>query len=66
MKKRKNGTVAKTVVAVLLGMMMLFGITGCNSSSSSSYQLHNKDGSLNWEYYNDMQNYFKEHPEKLP
>ena len=38
----------------------------CSDYSSSSYQLHNKDGTINWKYYNDMQDYFAKHPEKLP
>lgn len=38
---------------------------GCDNSHSS-YQLYNKDGTINWKYYNDMQDYFAKHPEKLP
>ncbi len=37
---------------------------GC--SSSSSYDLHNKDGSINEDYVRDMNEYFEKHPEKLP
>ena len=57
--------VKRIILAVVLMARMLIGFGACNDSSSS-YQLHNKDGSINWEYYNDMQDYFAEHPEKLP
>ncbi|MBQ6120091.1 MAG: hypothetical protein IJK98_12720 [Clostridia bacterium] len=56
----------KVIIAILLVVVMLFGLGACGGSSSSSYQLHKKDGSINWEYYNDMQDYFKKHPEKRP
>lgn len=54
------------VIVVVIGMII--GLASCSDSgsSSSSYQLHNKDGSINWNYYNDMQDYFAKHPEKLP
>lgn len=58
----------KKGVAVILLAFMLFGMSACmgSSSSSSSYQLHDKDGNINWDYYNDMQDYFEKHPEKRP
>lgn len=59
---------AKILLILTLIVCIVIGIASCSPSggSSSSYQLHNKDGSINREYYNDMQDYFKKHPEKLP
>lgn len=57
--------VTRIICLALSLVLMVLLATGCGSSSSS-YQLHNKDGSLNREYVNDMNEYFKEHPEKLP
>lgn len=59
---KKYGKRIALMVMLLVLMVML---TGCGGSSSS-YQLKNKDGSLNMKYVNDMNNYFKKHPEKLP
>lgn len=56
----------KTVAVVMMIVTIILGLSSCGGSSSSSYQLHDKDGNINWEYYNDMQDYFKKHPEKLP
>lgn len=57
----------KKIIAVILLATTVFSLYSCGSSStgSSSYQLHDKDGNINWEY-NDMQDYFKKHPEKRP
>lgn len=58
----------KKIIAVILLAITVFSLYSCGSSStgSSRYQLHDKDGNINWEYYNDMQDYFKKHPEKRP
>lgn len=50
------------IIGIIIGIMIF--LSSC--SGSSSYQLHNKDGSLNMQYYNDMQTYFNNHPEKRP
>lgn len=55
----------KIMVAIML-LMFLLSLTACSGSSSSSYQLHDKNGNINWEYYNDMQDYFERNPDKLP
>ena len=56
------------IIVLVLVFAIIIGVASCGSSgsSSSSYQLHNKDGSSNWQYYNDMQDYFDKHPEKRP
>jgi len=56
---------SKRIIALFILLIVLCTIlTAC--SSSSSYDLHNKDGSLNMQYVQDMNDYFKKHPEKLP
>lgn len=50
---------------IALVFMLLFGLTTCGSSSSS-YDLHDKNGNINWNYVNDMNDYFNKHPEKRP
>ena len=56
-----------SIIAIIIAIVLLMGLLGsCSDGSSSSYQLHNKDGSLNMQYYNDMQDYFAKHPEKRP
>ena len=60
MKKYMKSVLLTVVLLILLGIL-----TGCGGSSSS-YQLRNKDGSLNMKYVNNLNNYFKKHPEKLP
>ena len=57
---------SKVVLLVILMTVMTIILSACSNSSSSGYDLHNKDGSLNMEYIADMNEYFKEHPEKLP
>ena len=63
-----GGAEMKKVLQMICLMICLFTITfvavGC--SSESTYQLHNKDGSLNQDYIDDMNEYFEKHPEKLP
>ncbi len=54
----------KKIIALLLLALMIVGFCACDDSSS--YSLHNKDGSINWEYYNDMQDYFEKNPDKRP
>ena len=64
-----NGDKKASIIAVIVVVIgMIIGLASCSDSGSSSsrYQLHNKDGSINWNYYNDMQDYFAKHPEKLP
>ncbi len=64
-----NGDKATSIIIIVMFVIaILIGFASCGGggSSSSSYQLHNKDGSINWEYYSDMQDYFAKHPEKLP
>ena len=64
-----NGDKKASIIAVIVVVIgMIIGLASCSDSgsSSSSYQLHNKDGSINWNYYNDMQDYFNKHPEKRP
>ena len=56
------GVIIAIIAAIIMGLVSCSG----GSGSSSSYQLHNKDGSINWEYYNDMQDYFAKHPDKRP
>ena len=56
---------ARAVCLILAIMTMALFAMG-SGSDSSSYQLHNKDGSLNQDYVNDMNDYFEKHPEKLP
>ena len=57
----------KKITAVFICIIVIMcGASSCGGSSSSSYQLHDKDGNVNWDYYNDMQDYFDKHPEKLP
>lgn len=56
-------TLAVFCAALVLATTTVF-TTGC-SSSSSNYQLHNSDGSLNMKFLNDMNNYYKSHPDKL-
>ncbi len=65
---KNGGNKGSTIIIVIvLIAAIIFGIASCGGgASSSSYQLHNSDGSINWDYYNDMQNYFAKHPEKLP
>ncbi len=58
-----------SVIIVVLAIIIIIiaaSSGACSSSSSSSYDLHNPDGSLNMEYVDDMNEYFKNHPEKLP
>ena len=62
----RKGTIIFKVIMICTIIAGIATSGGCSSKSSSSYQLHNKDGSINWEYYNDMQDYFEKHPEKLP
>ena len=54
----------KVICMIIILAIMTILVAGC--TSSSSYQLHNKDGSLNQKYVNDMNDYFKKHPEKNP
>lgn len=61
-KDRLSGTCA---IIIVICFFVVAALTSCGDSSSS-YDLYNKDGSINWEYYNDMQNYFEKHPEKRP
>ena len=64
-----NGDKKASIIAVIVVVIgMIIGLASCSDSgsSSSNYQLHNKDGSINWNYYNDMQDYFAKHSEKLP
>lgn len=56
----------RTICLILVMITMAIFAIGSGSSSSSSYQLHNEDGSLNEDYVNDMNDYFKENPDKLP
>lgn len=58
----------KIKLILTLIVWIVIGIASCNSirDTPSSYELHNKDGSINWEYFDNMQDYFKKHPEKLP
>lgn len=51
-------------LVLVMATMAIFAMG--SGSSDSSYQLHNKDGSLNMDYVNDMNEYFKKHPDKLP
>lgn len=53
---------------VVIGIVVLLIAFSCafGKESRSSYDLHNSDGSINWNYYNDMQDYFSKHPEKNP
>ena len=55
------GIIVITLLVIVLGIVFFGG-----DGSSSSYQLHNKDGSINWNYYSDMQDYFARNPDKLP
>ena len=50
----------KVFLLITLLVTMVVTLAAC-SSSSSSYSLHNKDGSLNMKYVTDMNNYFKKH-----
>ncbi len=61
-----KGTIILIIIAVVFGLIFVACIGVSSSSSSSSYQLHNQDGSLNMDYVNDMNEYFEKHPEKLP
>lgn len=54
------------VVCLILAIMTMGLFAMGSGSDSSSYQLHNKDGSLNMDYVNDMNSYFEKHPDKLP
>ena len=65
---KKDEARGKIVLIVVIIIFTLFALFSCaeGGSSSSSYDLYNKDGSINWQYYNDMQNYFEKHPEKRP
>ena len=60
MKKKKPMIICMIINLAIMTMLL----AGC--TSSSNYQLHNKDGSLNKQYVNDMNDYFKKHPEKNP
>lgn len=51
-------------LVLVMATMAIFAMG--SGSSDSSYQLYNEDGSINQEYYNDMNDYFEEHPDKLP
>lgn len=56
----------RIICLILVMLSMAFFAIASGSSESSSYQLHNEDGSLNEDYVNNMNDYFEEHPEKLP
>ncbi len=58
-------------IGILLAIVFIVGwisvfVWGCARPYSGNYQLHNKDGSLNWEYVTDMWDYYEKHPEKNP
>lgn len=53
-------------IGVILFIVFFVGSCSGQYKNSSSYQLHNKDGSLNWNYIQDMQDYFKANPDELP
>lgn len=55
---------AALFIAFMLAMTVV--LSACSDGASSSYNLHNKDGSLNMQYIQDMNDYFEKHPEKLP
>ena len=54
--ERKTQKVMRIIVLVLAISCIVCIIFACSlpDNNSSSYQLHNKDGSLNYEYINDM------------
>ena len=57
------------IYLIILCVSLVIIVVACSvssGSSSSDYSLHNKDGSLNIRYYNEMQDYFNKHPEKRP
>ena len=56
----------KSILLISLLIVIAVSLSACSSSSSSCYSLHNKDGSLNMQYVQDMSDYFEKHPEKLP
>ena len=68
-QNQQNSKNPKTIVlSIIIVVIVFLLLKACSSSSisNSSYQLHNKDGSLNMKYVDDMNDYFKKHPDKLP
>ena len=59
-------TIGTLFAVVFIVGWIIVCVWGCARPYSGSYQLHNKDGSLNWEYVTDMWDYFEKHPEKNP
>ena len=64
--KNGGGGIALAIIFVVVLCILFASCDGSSSRSNSSYQLHNKDGTNNWKYYNDMQDYFAKHLEKRP
>ena len=50
---------SKFALLFLILCMLLVTLCGCGGGSSN-YQLHNKDGSLNMKYVNDMNRYHED------
>ena len=49
-KSGSGGTIVMTIIVIFC---LVLGMSSCDGSHSS-YQLHNKDGSLNTKYVQDM------------
>lgn len=53
--KKGSGLSMKTWIIIGIFVLLIAGmIDSATGNSSSSYQLHNKDGSLNYKYVADM------------
>lgn len=63
---------SKVAIISVIGLLAMLIMTGMESekpfdcSGKDAYKLQNDDGTLNMDYYHDMQVYFQKHPDQLP